>query len=155
MKIYSHKITFNDAPFHNAALSLWIPGCIRKPKCKGCHSSFLWYHDNGDEFNFENFTELYNKYKELIEAIVFLGSDYYENEIFFLSQKIKNTYKNLSLYFYTSKEIEEVNYLKYFDYIKTGYYDIEHQGGYFGSTNQKIYKNNNGEWIEVEVPNSN
>ena len=128
-------------------LVIYITNC--QNHCVGCHTPYM-NEDYGDLLS-EYFMDIYEAYKRQISCVCFMGEgknteDNHE-EFKKYCEIIHNDNKLTALYSGRNCEIEE--WMKCFDYIKIGSY-VEKYGPLTKSTtNQKLYKNINDEYIDI------
>lgn len=146
MKTASEIICFQEVP-DEVSLSFAISNCPFK--CKGCHSPWL-QTDCGQEL--ENvFLPLLNKYQGLISCVLFMGGDD-QKQILELTKYLticKEKGLKTALYSGFNDLSHLFDILPLLDYIKIGQY-IEQYGGLKSkTTNQVMYKNEDGELKEI------
>lgn len=146
MKSASEIICFQEVP-DEVSLSFAISNCPFS--CKGCHSPWL-QTDCGRELG-EIFLPQLHKYKDLISCVLFMGGDdiYQIEELQYYLQICKQQGLKTALYsgHYDLAHLYDI--LQLLDYIKIGPY-IEHCGGLKSTTtNQVMYKNENGELKDI------
>ena len=131
-------ITFAEIPIE-ICLCLNLSMCPHK--CHGCHSSYL-QTDIGEELTITIIEELINKNRG-ITCVVFLGGDNDKETMKSFGEFVKS--KNLKSAWYSGEtELDLNEYGKYFDYIKVGPY-IESLGPLNSSTtNQRLYRIEDG-----------
>lgn len=129
------------------SIDIFLSGCNRNPKCKGCHNPGLWDFNNGKEINYEELIRWLKIKNELYDNIVIMGGEPLDQKD--LVVLLKKIHKIKSIWLYTSYEFNEISpqIKEYCSYIKTGRYDetqlIENNiqfGIKLASLNQKIYK---------------
>jgi len=136
----SNQITTQDV-LDEIALAISLSGCPLH--CKGCHSSFTWDPNFGEELTNEKFESLIVKNK-YISCILFYGGEWQIDRLTELIMIAKKKY-NLKVCLYTGLILEEIKQTKIqllniLDYIKTGRW-IEEKGGLNKkTTNQRYYK---------------
>lgn len=136
-------VVFEEIP-DEITLAINITNC--PCKCPGCHSKFLW-DDVGVELTEDELVKLIDK-NSGITTICFMGGDANPDEInklaksIFLMDSCNHTYK---IGWYSGKDkLSDKIELELFDYIKLGHYDDELGGLDKKTTNQRLYKINNG-----------
>lgn len=127
------------------AIELYLSGCSRNPKCKGCHNELLWDFNYGKTLTLEDIINLLKfKYKDADSIAIMGGEPLNQPNIVTLLEAIKITFPSKPLWLYTSYELHEVNeqIFPFIDYIKTGRYDssLATPSARLGSSNQLIYK---------------
>jgi len=141
LKFSSYDIVMQEIP-NEVSLVFSIVGC--KLACKGCHSSYLWDENSGEELTDKVFTDLLNKYNGLISCVLFMGGEWEEN----LISKLKIA-KSLGLKtaLYTGLPRKKVNtkIIEQLNFLKTGRW-VEKLGGLSSeTTNQKLINLQTGE----------
>lgn len=133
LKYLDAKVTFQEFP-DEISLCINISNC--QFHCKGCHSPELWL-DKGTELTTLELDKLIKSNKG-ITLVGFMGG--LPNDVSSLSNIVKNQY-NLKTGWYTGlKDIPYGLPLENFDYIKVGPY-VEELGGLdCPTTNQRMYK---------------
>ena len=144
MKFVSYDIVFQEVP-DEVSLALNITACPFR--CQGCHSAHL-REDIGYELSTEALEELFCKYGQLITCVAFMGGDGFREELYdFAAWVHLNGYK--TAWYSGGTEIPEDCPLMHFDYIKIGPY-IEQLGGLKSvTTNQKMYKIEDGSLLDI------
>lgn len=144
LKYLNTQVTFAEVP-DEITLCINITGC--KNGCKNCHSSYL-AEDIGEELNDLTLNRLLIK-NQGITCVAFMGGDSDPSEINEFARKLK-VHTNLKVAWYSgrqelSKDIE----LKNFDFIKLGPYIKELGPLNSKTTNQRFYKVNNNQLIDI------
>ena len=141
LKFSSYDVVMQEIP-NEVSLVFSIVGC--KLACKGCHSSYLWDENSGEELTDEVFISLINKYSGLISCVLFMGGEWDED----LVSKLKIA-KSLELKtaLYTGLPRKKVNteIIEQLNFLKTGRW-VEKLGGLSSeTTNQKLINLQTGE----------
>lgn len=141
LKFSSYDVVMQEIP-NEVSLVFSIVGC--KLACKGCHSSYLWDENSGEELTDEVFISLINKYSGLISCVLFMGGEWDED----LVSKLKIA-KSLELKtaLYTGLPLKKVNtkIIEQLNFLKTGRW-VEKLGGLSSeTTNQKLINLQTGE----------
>lgn len=146
LKYYNYDIVFQEVP-NEITLAFNITGCPYR--CEGCHSPYLW-EDIGNLLS-EDIDDLIRKYKKLnITCVAMMGGDQNPTELNLLLKKIKNKYHlKTCLYTGTDDIFSIFDMTVYLDYLKIGHYDLSLGGLSSKNTNQKFYKNVDGNLIEI------
>ena len=145
LKYLNTQVTFAEVP-DEITLCINITGC--KNGCKNCHSSYL-AQDIGTKLTFNEVRKLIKK-NSGISCIAIMGGDAEPDKVNILASFITKHYNSIKVAWYSgrqelSKEID----LKNFDYIKLGPY-IEELGPLNSrTTNQRFYKVNGKELIDI------
>lgn len=145
LKYVDTKIVFQEIP-DEITLAINISGC--PCNCKGCHSSYL-AEDIGEPLDLQRLTNLIDSNKG-ITCVGLMGGDANPSEVDDIAQDIKEYYPELKVGWYSgrqelSKDIELSN----FDYIKLGPYIEEFGPLNSKTTNQRFYKVNGKELIDI------
>jgi len=61
---------------------IFIAGCGRNPKCKGCHNPTLWDFDNGENIDFQDIKLWLEKKGTRLDNIVIMGGEPKDKQIF-------------------------------------------------------------------------
>jgi len=137
MRYHKSTITFNEIP-GEISLVFSITGC--GGPCRGCHSPFLHNPNNGHYLSFDYFCELLDKYQGQITVVLFLGGEWYLEELNKMLKEAKK--RGIMTGLYSCKEFKDIpRKLKYnLTYLKVGPY-IQGRGGLESViTNQRLYK---------------
>ena len=145
LKYVDTKVVFAEIP-DEITLAINISGC--PCNCKGCHSSYL-AEDIGEPLDLQHLTNLIDSNKG-ITCVCIMGGDANPSEVDDIAQDIKEYYPELKVGWYSgrqelSKDIELGN----FDYIKLGPYIEEFGPLNSKTTNQRFYKVNGKELIDI------
>lgn len=145
LKYVDTKVVFAEVP-DEITLAINISNC--PCQCKGCHSSYL-AQDIGEPLDLQHLTNLIDSNKG-ITCVCIMGGDANPSEVDDIAQDIKEYYPELKVGWYSgrqelSKDIELSN----FDYIKLGPYIEEFGPLNSKTTNQRFYKVNGKELIDI------
>ena len=145
LKYVDAKVVFAEVP-DEVTLAINISNC--PCQCKGCHSSYL-AQDIGEPLDLQHLTDLIDSNKG-ISCVCIMGGDANPSEVDDIAQDIKEYYPELKVGWYSgrqelSKEIELSN----FDYIKLGPYIEEFGPLNNRTTNQRFYKVNGKELVDI------
>lgn len=145
LKYVDTKVVFAEIP-NEITLAINISGC--PCNCKGCHSSYL-AEDIGEPLDLQHLTNLIDSNKG-ITCVGLMGGDANPSEVDDIAQDIKEYYPELKVGWYSgrqelSKDIELSN----FDFIKLGPYKEEFGPLNSKTTNQRFYKVNGKELIDI------
>ena len=141
----SNYITTQDVP-DELALAISLSGC--PIHCKGCHSAFTWDPFFGELLTDDMFRNIIKKNK-YASCVLFYGGEWQLERLLELIE-IAKEYR-LKVCLYTGLELEKVDkkLIDVLDYLKVGPY-IEQLGGLNKkTTNQKMYKIENGKLIDI------
>lgn len=141
------QITTQDVP-DELSLAISISGCPLH--CKGCHSSFTWEPTFGQILTDDLLKYLIKKNK-YISCVLFYGGEWRLKRLLELINIVKQS--NLKVCLYTGLMLEEVKQTKkelidVLDYIKVGRWIAEKGGLNKKTTNQRLYKIENGKLID-------
>ena len=149
MKVASYDIVFQEIP-GEVTLALNLSGC--PCHCPGCHSKHLW-EDIGEPLDRELLDGLIARYPGLITCVAFMGGDQDPEEVARLAEYVKSGKSKEG-----SREIKTAWYSgrthfpkddQAFDYVKLGGY-VEALGGLKSEkTNQRLYKREGSQWIDI------
>lgn len=146
LRYKGYSIVLQEVPDE---ITLAINFCGCPYKCKGCHSQYLW-DNNGNDFKEEELRDLLNKYSFALTCVCFMGGDWEIEELKKL-KKIIEEYKLKTAIYSGSDRLETFITLKElrFNYIKIGSYQEKRGGLRSKETNQKMYKLENGNYIDI------
>ena len=145
LKYLNTQVTFAEVP-DEITLCINITGC--KNGCKNCHSPYL-AEDIGKPLDLQALTDLIDSNKG-ITCVCIMGGDSNPSEVDDIAQDIKEYYPELKVAWYSgrqelSKEIELSN----FDFVKLGPYKEEFGPLNSKTTNQRFYKVNGKELVDI------
>jgi len=137
------------------AVELYLSGCSRQPRCKGCHNPKLWDYNYGTSVTLEEIIRrLREEYKDADSIAIMGGEPLDQQHIETLLKEIKTHFPEKMLWLYTSYELHEIieGVKKYADFIKTGRY-IEELAckGRLASSNQRIWKKEKDVFLPFET----
>ena len=138
-------VVFREIP-DEITLAVNITNC--PCHCKGCHSPFLW-KDTGTPLTFNEVNNLIENNRG-ITCICFMGGDSNPYVVNSLAAYIREEHEGLKIAWYSgmekiSDEIDKVN----FDFIKIGPYIEEYGGLDKETTNQILFKVEDGKLIDI------
>ena len=144
LRFHNYDVVFQEIP-NEVTLAINISNCPHR--CKGCHSPHLW-EDTGELLTESVLLGLFEKYGSAITCICFMGGDRYPHKVAELALFSRRA--NVKTAWYSGLDtLPEIGYTQYFDYIKLGAY-IGNLGGLdSASTNQRLYRIENGEMIDM------
>lgn len=144
-------------------LVIFFSGC--KHMCEGCHNPETWNFKCGREFTREVKERIFDivSRSQLIEGITLSGGDplFSPEEILHFVLEFKHRCPDKNIWLYTGFELQNLiaennanrmTILSLCDYIVDGKYDYmktKKKVLFRGSSNQKIWKNENGEFVDV------
>ena len=145
LKYVDTKVVFAEVP-DEVTLAINISNC--PCQCKGCHSSYL-AQDIGTELTFNEVRKLIKK-NNGISCIAFMGGDAEPDKINTLASFIINHYNSIKVAWYSGRQ-ELSNHIDLcnFDYIKLGPYKEEFGPLNSRTTNQRFYKVNGKELVDI------
>ncbi|MDR1682378.1 MAG: anaerobic ribonucleoside-triphosphate reductase activating protein [Candidatus Symbiothrix sp.] len=144
LKYYNLDIVFQEIP-NEVSLAINITNCPNH--CKGCHSPHL-QEDIGEELTKSVLSDLLEKYGNAVTCVCFMGGDNAPEEIL-QSAKFFRKYGIKTAWYSGKKALPNSDFTQYFNYIKLGAY-IESLGGLDSpTTNQRLYRIENGEMFVV------
>ena len=156
LKVASYDIVFQEIP-GEVTLALNLSNC--PCHCPGCHSQHLW-EDIGEALDEELLDGLIAKYSGLITCVAFMGGDAEPLYVAQLAEHVRNVQSDkvqstkVKTAWYSGRPGDPGNLSTLsipipFDYVKFGPY-IESLGGLKSpTTNQRLYKREGEEWIDI------
>ncbi len=142
LKVASFDIVFQEIP-GEVTLALNLSNC--PCHCPGCHSQHL-AQDIGEPLNEELMAGLIARYGSMITCVAFMGGDAEPEEVAKWAAYVKE--RNLKTAWYSGRTSYPKN-PRLLDYLKLGPY-IESLGGLKSpDTNQRFYKREEDEWIDI------
>ena len=146
MKSASEAICLQEIP-NEVSLSLAISNC--PCHCEGCHSQYLWEDTGRDAF--EVLHQQLEQYGDLITCVLFLGGDDRKQKADLIRclEYVRLYFPKLKTALYSGFESVPLDILKLLDYVKIGPYRKDLGGLNSPTTNQKLYRIDNGELIDI------
>jgi anaerobic ribonucleoside-triphosphate reductase activating protein len=147
LRFVNYDIVFQEIP-GEVTLAINISNCPNR--CDGCHSPYL-REDIGEVLDSDTLAHFLEKYGEAITCVCFMGGDASPLEVEQCSIFVrKQTDGRIKTGWYSGKNcFPQQCSLHSFDYIKLGAY-IEQLGGLDSkTTNQQLYRVDNGEMIDI------
>lgn len=147
LRYHNYDIVFQEVP-DEVTLAINITNCPNR--CKGCHSPYL-QEDRGEILDEQVLTGLLSTYGNAITCICFMGGDAAPKEVERLAGFVhQSTANRIQTAWYSGKQqLPESCSLTHFNYIKLGSY-LELLGGLdCPSTNQRFYRIENNEMINI------
>ena len=145
LKYVDTKIVFQEIP-DEITLATNISGC--PCNCKGCHSSYL-AKNIGEPLDLQHLTNLIDSNKG-ITCVCIMGGDANPSKVDDIAQDIKEYYPELKVGWYSGRqELNKDIELSNFDFIKLGPYIEEFGPLNSKTTNQRFYKVNGKELIDI------
>lgn len=152
LKFYNFDIVCQEIP-DEITLAINLTNCPNM--CEGCHSPWL-RKDIGDELDVNKIVQLVGKYGSGVTCICFMGGDAEPGEVNRLAKYIHSEYPQLKTAWYSGRsEINEDIEITSFDYIKLGGYVASLGGLRSETTNQRLYKIENGEMTVMKFQSKN
>ena len=141
MKYVNIGVVFQEVP-DETTLSINISNC--PCHCIGCHSEYLW-DDVGTPLNVMSLQVMLDEYGADVTCIAFMGGDAEPKEVDVLAAYVKAKMPKLKTAWYSGRrDISDQIHLKNFDFVKIGPY-VENFGGLdHKTTNQRLYRVENG-----------
>ena len=145
LKYLGYSIVFQEVP-DEVTLAINISGCPHK--CEGCHSKYLWEYEGN--YISDDLDGLIEKYKGLITCVCFMGGDADPEWIATLAFRVRRDFPDLKIGWYSGRQHLPDNFpIQHFDYIKVGPYIPKLGGLDSETTNQIMYKIEDGELIDI------
>ena len=142
LKVASFDIVFQEIP-GEVTLALNLSNC--PCHCPGCHSQHL-AQDIGEPLNEELMDGLLARYGAMITCVAFMGGDAAPDEVTQWAAYVKE--RDLKTAWYSGRTSYPKN-PRALDYLKLGPY-IESLGGLKSpDTNQRFYKREDDNWIDL------
>lgn len=141
LKYISTCVALQEVP-DEISLIINVSGCPHH--CEGCHSEYMWEYKGRNLV--QDIQDLVNEYKEYVSCVCLMGGDYNITELNYVFDTITNS--GLKTCLYTGLNYIPVGLVK-LDYIKVGSYKRELGGLNKITTNQRFYKNINGQYQDV------
>ncbi len=168
MKYYNYDIVFQEVP-DEVSLAINITGCPNH--CEGCHSPHLW-EDTGRLLDEDVLDRIIGRYGNLITCVCLMGGDAEPEEVVRLLRRVR-THTNLKTAWYSGRDklpdfvnmmhcnmvetvqctvstgVPMLSLQDIFNYIKLGPYIPEKGGLKSKTTNQRIYRIEGNEMIDI------
>lgn len=140
-------------------ISLFVQGCHFH--CKNCFNQSTWDFNGGEEFTDDIKEKMFQLLdKSYMVRISVLGGEPLSppnrQEVRDLCKEIKQRFPDKKLWLYTGYKKEDLNdtdILDFVDVLIDGQYEDENRNlrlQFRGSTNQRIWRKNEGEWLESQ-----
>lgn len=144
LKYVDYDIVFQEIPDQTTlAINLSCCPC----HCEGCHSMHLW-RDIGEPFDEKALDELLLKYGNAITCVSLMGGDNDPEAVQRMATYIKSRGKH-SAWYSGRQQLPQGILIDAFDFVKVGPY-IKYFGGLDKpTTNQRLYKVENGDLIDI------
>lgn len=147
LRYASYDIVFREVP-GEVTLAINISNCPNR--CPGCHSAHLM-RDIGEVLDEESLSRLLDTYGRSVTCVCFMGGDACPREVESLSAYLRaGSGGRLKAGWYSGKDrLPEGCSPRHFDYIKLGAY-VERLGGLDSpATNQRFYRVEEGNMIDI------
>jgi anaerobic ribonucleoside-triphosphate reductase activating protein len=145
MKYLTAGVVFSEIP-DEITLELGITNCPFN--CDGCHSPFL-QADVGVELDASELKMLLDANKG-VSCVLFSGGDANFYAVEQLCVLARNFYPKIKTAWYSGRDnIPEDLNLEYFDYIKIGQYKKDLGGLKSPTTNQRLFKIEDGKLVDI------
>mgnify|MGYP003291748389 CR=1 FL=1 len=144
LKYYDYAIVMQEVP-DEITLALDITNCPHK--CEDCHSPHL-RNDVGKELTKEEILFLLQKYR-YCSCVCFMGGDGQHQAIIDLIESVKQCTKDIKFAMYSGDDTKDYNLIRVLDYYKIGHYDKNLGPLNKKTTNQIMYKINDGELTDI------
>lgn len=143
MKYYNFDIVFQEIP-DEVTLAVNITNCPHR--CENCHSPHL-HNDIGHALNEAEVDALLKKYGKQITCFCFMGGDAAPQEVEHLAAYVRQK-SRLKVAWY-SGNAQLPKSFPAFDYVKVGSYQPSRGGLKSRTTNQRLYRNQNGNPVDI------
>ena len=146
LNYYDYDIYLTEIP-HEISLGFSITGCPLR--CKGCQWEVLWDRDKGEPLTLDVFSGICSKNREA-SCILFFGGEW-DFHLMALLKFAKENHPRFNLALYSGQELsffEDTEYMKLLDYLKVGQYVEELGGLQSPSTNQRLFRLEDGKIAE-------
>ncbi len=144
MKVASYDIVFQEIP-EEVTLALNISQC--PCHCQGCHSPHL-SDDIGEPLTTELLENLLTRYDAAVTCVCIMGGDAMPEEVNSWLAYIHSLGKKAAWYSGRETKAPEVDD-HHLDFLKLGPY-IEEKGGLKQpTTNQRLYRRVDNQWIDI------
>jgi anaerobic ribonucleoside-triphosphate reductase activating protein len=145
LRYLDYDIVFQEIP-DEVTLAVNISNCPNR--CKGCHSPHLM-DDIGRVLNENALADLLERYGNAITCVCFMGGDSSPQDVERLAAFAQRCYRVKTGWYSGKSNVPDNFSIHNFNYIKLGPY-IEHLGGLsFATTNQRFYRVENGNMIDI------
>ncbi|WP_294083921.1 anaerobic ribonucleoside-triphosphate reductase activating protein [Proteiniphilum sp. UBA5384] len=146
LKYIDYNIVFQEIP-DEVTLAVNLSNCPYR--CKGCHSPYL-QQDIGKELTDSELNGLLQKYEKAITCLCFMGGDANAGDVYQLADFIRESRGGkIKTAWYSGNDKLTEHCIEHFDFVKTGPY-IEALGGLDKmTTNQRLYRIENGSITDI------
>lgn len=143
LRYYNFDIVFQEIP-DEVTLAINLTCCPNR--CEGCHSPHL-RQKIGPELTTVELDSIISRYKDSITCVCFMGGDNDVEAIEKLAHYIISTY-SLKTAWYSGRN-SFPNHTEFFSFIKLGEYQPERGNLKNRLTNQRLYKIEAGEKMDI------
>ncbi|MDR0726037.1 MAG: anaerobic ribonucleoside-triphosphate reductase activating protein [Prevotellaceae bacterium] len=145
LRFINYDIVFQEIP-DEVTLAVNISNCPNR--CKGCHSPYLM-EDAGAILNENILVSLLERYGNAVTCVCFMGGDSSPQDVERLAAFLQRNYGLKTGWYSGKSDIPDNCTIHNFNYIKLGPY-IERLGGLnSATTNQRFYRVENGNMIDI------
>lgn len=146
LKFWNYDIVFQEIP-DETTLAINLTNCPNH--CAECHSKHLW-EDIGTELNEDTLAQLLEPYRQVITCVCFMGGDREPEAVDRLAAHIRREQAELKTAWYSGRQMlsPKVSICN-FDYIKLGPYLPECGSLKSKTTNQRLYRIDSGELVDI------
>ncbi len=143
LKYYNFDIVFQEIP-DEVTLAVNITNCPHR--CENCHSPHL-HNDIGHALNEAEVDALLKKYGKQITCFCFMGGDATPQDVEHLAAYVRQK-SRLKVAWYSGNAQLPKSFSS-FDYVKVGSYQPSKGGLKSRTTNQRLYRNQNGHPVDI------
>ncbi len=147
LKYVDYYITFQEVP-NEVSLVLTVSGCPLR--CPGCHSP--WLREDTGRPVLDDLKKLIDSYYPEITCVCMMGTgstQILDTHEFSAVSEIVRSYPGLKLCVYTGFDDFPDQWVIFPDYLKLGPYKEELGGLASPSTNQRMFKLDHGEYVDI------
>lgn len=147
IKYTDYDIVFQEIP-DEVTLAINLSNCPHR--CPGCHSPHL-RENIGKELTETALSDLLRRYENSVTCVCFMGGDADAGEVCRLASFVREEWngKIKTAWYSGCKALNNKSYSDYFSFIKLGAY-IESLGGLEKeTTNQRLYRIDNGYFTDI------
>lgn len=141
-------VSYDEIP-NELSLCIYISGCMNR--CPDCHYPELMQHNHGDILS-ESFYLLVDLYSEMVSCICFLGEGAcgLKEKAEFKEYVDYIHSKGLLAGLYSGRNLDEIEeWMKEFDFVKIGSYQLDKGPLTKETTNQRMYKKKNNKYVNI------
>lgn len=146
LKHLGGAIVMQEVP-DEITLAVNVSGCTHR--CPECHSKYLW-EDKGILLDNEWIQNMLKQYKRHVTCVCFMGGDHEQYELLDMCQVIHKVGVKTCLYSGVDSVTDIIQPLQNeLDYLKIGSYIPEYGPLNKNTTNQKMFKKIDDEWVDI------